>query len=250
MPVTIKTNSGGGSVTLDSGSSALDTTLTLPNTNGTILAPASGVLAASQGGTGAATLTANNVLLGNGTSAVQVVAPSTSGNVLTSNGTTWISSAPTSGITSGTAVSASGTAVDFTGIPSTAKQITVMYSGLSTNGSAALQIQLFATSLVSTGYLGYSVRNGGANVYTAFSSAFVLSDTITSSDIYYGSDTISLLGSNTWVATGMMTSTRTTAISSYIAGSVSLGATLTGIRITTTNGTDTFDSGTINILYQ
>ena len=51
-------------------------------------------LTVAQGGTGAATLTANNVLLGNGTSAPQFVAPSTNGNVLTSNGTTWVSSAP------------------------------------------------------------------------------------------------------------------------------------------------------------
>jgi len=49
-------------------------------------------LTVAQGGTGAATLTANNVLLGNGTSAPQFVAPSTSGNVLISNGTTWVSS--------------------------------------------------------------------------------------------------------------------------------------------------------------
>jgi len=51
-------------------------------------------LTVAQGGTGAATLTANNVLLGNGTSAPQFVAPSTNGNVLTSNGTTWVSSTP------------------------------------------------------------------------------------------------------------------------------------------------------------
>jgi len=51
-------------------------------------------LAVAQGGTGAATFTANNVLLGNGTSAFQVVAPGTNGNVLTSNGTTWVSSTP------------------------------------------------------------------------------------------------------------------------------------------------------------
>ena len=51
-------------------------------------------ITAAQGGTGAATLTANNVLLGNGTSAVTFVAPSTSGNLLTSNGTTWASTAP------------------------------------------------------------------------------------------------------------------------------------------------------------
>ena len=57
-------------------------------------ASSSGILAATNGGTGVATLTANNVLLGNGTSAVQFVAPSTNGNVLTSNGTTWVSSTP------------------------------------------------------------------------------------------------------------------------------------------------------------
>ena len=55
---------------------------------------ASGTLPVANGGTGAATFTANNVLLGNGTSALQTVAPSTVGNVLVSNGTTWVSSAP------------------------------------------------------------------------------------------------------------------------------------------------------------
>ena len=53
-----------------------------------------GTLVVANGGTGATTLAANNVLLGNGTGALQVVAPGTSGNVLTSNGTTWASSAP------------------------------------------------------------------------------------------------------------------------------------------------------------
>jgi hypothetical protein len=56
-----------------------------------------GTLPANQGGTGAATLTANYALLGNGTSALQMIAPSTTGNVLTSNGTTWASSAPAAG---------------------------------------------------------------------------------------------------------------------------------------------------------
>ena len=62
----------------------------------------SGVLQVAGGGTGAATLTANNVLLGNGTSAFQAVAPGTSGNVLTSNGTTWTSAAAGGGFASGT----------------------------------------------------------------------------------------------------------------------------------------------------
>ena len=64
-----------------------------------------GTLAVANGGTGATSLTANNVILGNGTSAVQVVAPGTSGNVLTSDGTTWSSQAPAAGgITAGKSI--------------------------------------------------------------------------------------------------------------------------------------------------
>ena len=64
-----------------------------------------GLLPVANGGTGATTLTANNVILGNGTSAVQAVAPGTSGNVLTSNGTTWESTnPPASGITAGKSI--------------------------------------------------------------------------------------------------------------------------------------------------
>jgi hypothetical protein len=64
-----------------------------------------GTVAVANGGTGATSLTANNVILGNGTSAVQVVAPGTTGNVLTSNGTTWTSAAPAAaGATKGQAI--------------------------------------------------------------------------------------------------------------------------------------------------
>ena len=74
--------------------------LTLGGTlsNVSLTSQVTGTLPVANGGTGAATLTANNVLLGNGTSALQTVAPSTSGNVLTSNGTTWASTAPSSGM--------------------------------------------------------------------------------------------------------------------------------------------------------
>ena len=64
-----------------------------------------GTLPVANGGTGATSMTANNVILGNGTSAVQVVAPGTSGNILTSNGSTWSSATPAaSGISAGLSI--------------------------------------------------------------------------------------------------------------------------------------------------
>ena len=60
------------------------------------------VLSVSGGGTGLSTLTANNVILGNGTSSPTFVAPGTTGNVLTSNGSTWASTAPSPEFVSGT----------------------------------------------------------------------------------------------------------------------------------------------------
>jgi hypothetical protein len=90
-----------GSVTLDAPAVAGTTVLTLPATSGTVIVGTAGVTNVASGGTGASTLTANNVILGNGTSAVQFVAPGTNGNLLTSNGTTWTSAAaPAGGVTS------------------------------------------------------------------------------------------------------------------------------------------------------
>jgi hypothetical protein len=74
-----------------------------PSTATTGAVTVAGTLGVANGGTGATSLTANNVILGNGTSALQVVAPGTSGNVLTSNGTTWTSTAST-GVTTGKSI--------------------------------------------------------------------------------------------------------------------------------------------------
>jgi len=69
--------------------------------SGVSAAPTYGTLGAVGGGTGRATLPSGNVLLGNGTSAVAVVAPGTAGNVLTSIGGVWTSNAAVSGGTPG-----------------------------------------------------------------------------------------------------------------------------------------------------
>jgi hypothetical protein len=97
-----------------------------------------GTLAVANGGTGATSLTANNVILGNGTSAVQVVAPGTSGNILTSNGTTWISAvAAASGVTAVSVVSANGLAGTSSGGATPALTLSTSVTGvLKGNGTA------------------------------------------------------------------------------------------------------------------
>jgi hypothetical protein len=79
------------------GSFSAGTTGFTPSSATTGAVTLAGTLNVANGGTGQTSLTANNVLLGNGTSGVQAVAPGTAGNLLTSNGTTWASSAPPSG---------------------------------------------------------------------------------------------------------------------------------------------------------
>lgn len=87
--------------TLTKSTLTADTNIAVTNGAGTISIGLTGTVGVANGGTGAATLAANNVLLGNGTSALQTVAPGTNGNVLTSNGTTWTSAAlPAAPVTS------------------------------------------------------------------------------------------------------------------------------------------------------
>ena len=89
----IKSNSSTGITQFTGPGAGTTRVLTVPDADATLLTTNAAVTVA-QGGTGATTLTLNNVILGNGTSAPQFVAPGTSGNILTSNGTTWTSAAP------------------------------------------------------------------------------------------------------------------------------------------------------------
>ena len=101
-----------------------------------------GTLPVANGGTGAATLTANNVLLGNGTSALQVVAPGTSGNVLTSNGTTWTSAAAGAASISRVATNVSNVGNVGSG-EDTLWSVTVPTATLASNGVSTLRGEMF-----------------------------------------------------------------------------------------------------------
>ena len=153
-------------------------------------------------------------------------------------------------ITSGTAVaSTSGTSIDFTSIPSWVKRITVMLNGVSTNGSTSLRFQLgSAGSVETTGYNSSGAWAGSASAGLSSSSGFDTYGDGGSTANRYGAFTFTLLGSNIWTVTGSFTT-----VSAYVflvAGSKTLSSTLDRVRITTTNGTDTFDAGSINILYE
>ena len=154
-------------------------------------------------------------------------------------------------LTSGTAVaSTSGTSIDFTSIPSWVKRITVMYNGFSTNGISVPIIQLGSGSPTTSGYLGSTSQTSSASVNCAnFTTGCALSYSVNSATTQRGAIVCFLISGNTWVIAGVGSwsdNTVTTAASS----GVTLGGTLDRVRITTVNGTDTFDAGSINILYE
>jgi len=157
-------------------------------------------------------------------------------------------------IVSGTTVaSTSGTSIDFTSIPSWVKRITVMFNGVSTNGTSNPQIQIGSGSVSTTGYTGVSAYAGGSNLSggSAYTTGFGIPSGATAS-LIYGHFVLTLLSSNTWVASGV-TSINVSGVyyAMFPTGtSPALSGALDRVRITTVNGTDAFDAGSINILYE
>jgi hypothetical protein len=147
--------------------------------------------------------------------------------------------------------STSGTSIDFTGIPSWAKKITVSFSGLSTNGTSIPRIQIGdAGGVEDASYLG-AINQGGGSTPTsaAFSSGFAFATAWSAAVVTHGAVTLTLIGSNVWAAT-VLHGTSSSAGVYYGAGSKTLSDTLTQVRITMANGTDAFDAGSINIMYE
>jgi hypothetical protein len=169
--------------------------------------------------------------------------------VLNADGTTTIA-APSNIIKSGTAaVTTTGVAVDFIGIPSWTKRITVMFNGVSTSGTSYLITRLGAGSAQATGYITavWAVTNGAVNAVAGSTTDFVLPG-VTAAELRYGTLQFSLLSGNTWIGTGNTITSG--GFVSTLSGNVVLTGTLDRVRITTQGGTDTFDAGSVNILYE
>ena len=155
-------------------------------------------------------------------------------------------------LTLATAQTASGTSVNFTSIPSWVKRITVMFNGLSTNGSSGPRIRVGTSSgIVVSGYSGTCYgTNGSTFSVVSFTAGFDINDQASPAANRNGLFILQLNDSNNnWVLSGNQSQGNTTA-ASFIVGSVSAGGALNQLSITTVNGTDTFDAGTINISYE
>jgi hypothetical protein len=173
------------------------------------------------------------------------------GSLTTSSSLTTGTGAIYNGLQASTAqVTTSGTSIDFTSIPSWVKRITVMFNAVSTSGTSAPIIQIGTSSGPTvTGYNGQSINCLGSGTLTGSTSTigFPFRSTSASASLY-GSCTISNLNGNNWVCSGVFNDGSNGNIT--MSGGVTLAATLDRVRITTTNGTDTFDAGSINILYE
>ena len=146
-------------------------------------------------------------------------------------------------------VTASGTAIDFTSIPSWVKRITVMFNGVSTNGSSPKQIQLVSGSIKASGYNGAATGASTAVVTINASTGLLVENATAAVEASYGIMTITHMGGNTWVSTCTRGQTGAAA-TAYAGCGVTLSGTLDRLRLTTVNGTDTFDAGTVNVLYE
>jgi len=198
---------------------------------------ANGTLAASQ----------LEMLSQSGTGIATIVPPATNTNqTLTLPDSTGTLS--TMGV--GTAVaSTSGTSIDFTGIPSWAKKITVMFSGVSTNGTSNVLLQLGAGSVTSSGYLGSATVLTASAASSLFTAGMGIVTSNAASSVVNGMATITNIGSNIWAMSSNVAFSNAAGTMNS-ASSVTLSGTLDRVRITTVNGTDTFDAGSINIMYE
>ena len=187
-------------------------------------------------------LNVNNANIGTAVTTTNITAT----NVTTTN----VNGANPNRLVLGTAQnSTSGTAIDFTGIPSWAKRITVMLNSVSTNGSSNPIIQIGSGSIQTTGYASNGSNQAG-NVTATISNGFLFSVNTVAASSISGISTIILLGSNVYVQSSLVASIDATGALRTAAGNVTLSGTLDRVRITTVNGTDTFDAGSVNILYE
>jgi hypothetical protein len=144
----------------------------------------------------------------------------------------------------------SGTSVDFTGIPSWVKRVTVMFNGVSTNGTSNHRLQIGSGGTPATsGYSGVTTWTASSSAATALSAGFDINANSSATTATTGVIILINISGNTWVASGVTASTAGTSATQHVAGVISLSGVLNIVRFTSVTP-DTFDAGSINILYE
>ena len=156
-------------------------------------------------------------------------------------------------LTSGTTVaSTSSSQITFSPVPSWVKRITVMFNAVSTSGSSPVQIRIGSTTTSVSGYYSASSFAGSAGSYLSDTTGFLIEPTnsATAAAQRFGAVVLTLIGSNTWIANGNVANSTGPTSNSCSGVSPVLAGALTRIDIVPSNGTDTFDAGSINIMYE
>jgi hypothetical protein len=148
--------------------------------------------------------------------------------------------------------STSGTSIDFTSIPSWVKRITVTLNGVSTNGTSNPRIQLGTGGTpTTTGYSGVTTAQITGTSASTLSAGFdVQSSFAAATNTFTGTAVFVNLTGNTWVCVAGLAVQGGTTARATIEGVIALAGVLNIVRVTTVSGSDTFDAGSINILYE
>lgn len=146
--------------------------------------------------------------------------------------------------------STSGTSIDFTSIPSGVKRISVLISGVSTNGTSPIIVQIGDSGGVETSGYNGAIATDGASL--AMTSGYNVTRNTVAANLYYGTLDLYLVdaSTNTWAANTNVAEPNTGPFVHVGAGTKALSTTLDRVRITTAGGADTFDAGLINIQYE
>ena len=148
-----------------------------------------------------------------------------------------------------TVATTSGTSINYTSLPTGINRITMMFAGVSTNGASNHLVQLGTSGGVQTsGYVGSAAQDGSAG-QTLLSAGFFFANN-SGGDLVSGQIILTHMGSNVWVGTGWQGRENVAESVRITYGRINLSGVLDRIRYTTVNGTDTFDAGSINILYE